>query len=105
MGCDAVALAEQKTKWQAEVQEGGVSAPSGPAGEELYDHRNDTAHFDVDNFEYVNLVHDDAFASTAQELRELLIKTVGSWQTPAVVKMDDDEASPAAPQLSYVSWG
>ena len=83
----------------------GPDLASGPAGEELYDHRNDTAHFDVDNFEYVNLVHDDAFASTAQELRELLIKTVGSWQTPAAVKMDDDEASPAAPQLSYVSWG
>jgi hypothetical protein len=62
------------------TQTPGPDLASGPAGEELYDHRNDTTHFDVDDFEYINLASSAALAATKQELRELLIKTVAGWQ-------------------------
>ena len=53
---------------------------AGPAGEELYDHRKDTALYDVEDFEFVNLAEDGAFASVKAQLRHQLEATVGSWQ-------------------------
>ena len=53
---------------------------SEPAGEELYDHRLDTAPFDVDDFEYKNLADDPEHVQVKAELRQQLVATVGSWQ-------------------------
>ena len=55
-----------------------LSAP--PTGEELYDHRNDTAHYDVDNFEYVNFAATPAFKATRDQLLGRLTTVVASWQ-------------------------
>ena len=53
---------------------------SAPAGEELYDHREDTTHYNVDNYEYVNLAPDPAFAETLARLRKELTTRVAAWQ-------------------------
>jgi hypothetical protein len=52
------------------------------AGEELYDHRDDTTHYDVDNFEYVNLAAQPDLKSTRDRLLAKLRSTVASWQVP-----------------------
>ena len=46
----------------------------------MYDHTKDTTHYDVDDFEFVNVVAQPAFAATAKRLRELLTSTVATWQ-------------------------
>ena len=51
-----------------------------PAGEELYDHRNDTSHYDVDDFEYENLAARPGFKATRDQLLGRLTAIVASWQ-------------------------
>jgi len=53
---------------------------SKPAGEELYDHQQDTTRYDVDDFEYVNLAKSAEHAAILDTLRTQLVATVSSWQ-------------------------
>ena len=58
----------------------GPDLVSGPAGEELYDHRQDNAHYDVDNFEYENLAAHPDYKAARDKLLGQLTKVVASWQ-------------------------
>ena len=59
----------------------GPDLSSAPAGEELYDHRQDKAHYDVDNFEYENLADHPDYKTARDMLLGQLTKVVASWQT------------------------
>lgn len=58
----------------------GPDLASGPVGEELYDHRNDTSHYNVDDYEYVNLAGHPDHKVTKDALLAQLTKEVASWQ-------------------------
>lgn len=58
----------------------GPDLASGPVGEELYDHRNDTSHYNVDDYEYVNLAAHPDHTTIRDGLLAQLTKEVASWQ-------------------------
>ena len=45
-----------------------------------YDHREDKARFNVDDYEYVNCAAKPEFADTVKMLREMLLTEVAKWQ-------------------------
>ena len=90
-------------RWRSTTVATGGPGPdlTGPlGGEELYDHRNDTTHYDVDNFEYENLVEDPNFKVARDQLHGRLVDLVASWQIiDAVLPPPAQAPSPASAPL------